>query len=111
MSSFLNEIGCTFDIATDGAKAFEKIKSHNYHLILLDIGLPKLDGITVAKMVRNELNNSKLPIIALTAYSFLEEEQKNYIKVFSDILYKPFSFEELIKVIKTGLDPHPLSKP
>lgn len=62
----LLELGCTIDIAGNAAEALTLAK-HTYDFILLDIGLPDLDGIEVAKKIRNYPNHINTRIFALTA--------------------------------------------
>lgn len=66
----LEDFGCTVDSAVNGKEALDKCKNQ-YNLIVMDWGLPDLDGITVCKQIRKyESNNhlSHVPIVMITAY-------------------------------------------
>ncbi len=64
---FLSDLGCEVDIAKNGAEALT-LARHSYDLIVLDIGLPDVDGIEVAKKLRFYSNHINTPIFVLTAY-------------------------------------------
>ena len=54
------------DVAENGLIAVEKIKSHKYDIVLMDMQMPVMGGVEASKIIRNELKSS-IPIIALTA--------------------------------------------
>lgn len=89
------------DVAYDGEQAMERFKEKEYDLIVLDVMLPKMDGITVCKSIRKI--NQQVPIIMLTA------KETEYDKVHGleigadDYLTKPFSPKELIARINAIL--------
>jgi CheY-like chemotaxis protein len=75
LSKFLQNLGIIPTISSTGTDALFQLQKNNFDLILLDLQLPDIDGITVAKKARQELNFTK-PIIAMTAdneYSVLEK--------------------------------------
>jgi len=89
------------DVATDGEKALELFKSNYYHLIILDVMLPKIDGFQVAEKIRD--SNRDVPIIFLTARSMTEDKIKGLTIGGDDYIPKPFSMEELLLKIKIFL--------
>ena len=100
LQDYLEMIGYNVDHASDGIKGIELFKKNNYQLIILDIMMPKKDGFTVAKEIRN-VNNS-IPIVFLTAKNLKEDRIKGFQVGCDDYITKPFSTEELslrIKVI------------
>ena len=80
--------------------AIEKAAEFHPHLILMDIGMPLLDGLSTAQMIGDIDGCSAIPIVALTAYSDIREQAKKAGCV--DVLYKPVQFEKL----KDILDSH-----
>ena len=86
------------DICFDGETALEQALFEDYDVIILDLGLPKLDGIQLCKQLRSEKVTT--PILILTA----RDAQKNKIEGFNvgadDYLVKPFDFNELLVRIK-----------
>lgn len=88
----------TVDIAFDGIEGYDLASSENYDLILLDLMLPGLDGLSICKKLRDEKNNT--PILMLTAKSQLEDKIKGLNCGADDYLTKPFAFEELLARIR-----------
>ena len=89
------------DIAEDGRKAIDIFDSNTYHLIILDVMLPKIDGFQVADKIRQ--SNQQVPIIFLTARSMTEDKIKGLTIGGDDYIPKPFSMEELLLKIKIFL--------
>ena len=82
----------TVDIAENGLIGVEKYREHGYDLILMDIQMPVMNGIDAARRIR-EL--SDVPIIALTANSTKQEQDKCFETGMNDYLAKPFKPPEL----------------
>jgi len=91
-SKKLESLGCTFDLAKDGKEALEKMKN-KYDLILMDLGLPDMDGIEVCRHIRQYEEENKLPrvpIAMITASPETLETKQGYKEVGIDIvLAKP----------------------
>lgn len=84
--------------AMDGIKAVEIAKENtNIDLVLMDIRLPKMDGYEATKKIREF--NTKVPIIAQTAYVMEEEKYKVTDVGCNDLLTKPLQREKLLKMI------------
>ena len=98
----LTQLGCDLEIAKDGNGALELANSNQYDLILIDIGLPDIDGIEVTSLIRNnkECLNNQTPIVALTAHG----EKKYQIRAnnagVNDFLIKPLTKEVGLAIIK-----------
>jgi DNA-binding response OmpR family regulator len=82
----------------DGATAAELARDADFDLLLLDVGLPKLNGFEVLNEVRGR--GETLPIILLTARSEVEATVKGFELGADDYLSKPFRFEELLVRIR-----------
>lgn len=89
----LVENGFAVDVAFDGKTGQHLAETEKYNLLILDLMLPKIDGITVCKELRNK--NIKTPIIMLTAKSNIEDRIAGLDSGADDYLTKPFSFLEL----------------
>lgn len=81
------------DIAVDGEEALLSIKLNPYDLIILDLNLPKRDGIDVLKTIR--LSDDEIKIIILSARSEIEDRVAGLDYGANDYLIKPFDFNEL----------------
>src|SRR5947209_8278768 len=81
------------DVAPDGEEAQHRIDETNYDLLILDLNLPKVDGIGVLRAVRPK--KPDLPVLVLTARSKVEDRVLSLDTGADDCLLKPFSFSEL----------------
>ncbi|HBG93262.1 MAG: hypothetical protein A2X54_04495 [Nitrospirae bacterium GWF2_44_13] len=86
-------------LARDGEEAVETAKREIPDLILMDIRMPKMDGIEAAKILKSEQSTAKIPIIALTAYAMIEEEEKLGKEWFDGYLTKPAGVKDILEVI------------
>ncbi len=82
------------DLAEDGEKALKLASQNDYEALVLDVMMPKKDGFTLAKEIRER--DSSIPIIFLTAKSQTADVVEGFSIGGNDYLKKPFSMEELI---------------
>lgn len=97
----LEEEGYEVSFATDGAAGLALFQSQRFDLVLLDWMLPKMTGVEVCKAIR--LQNTKLPILFLTAKDTVQETVEGLKSGANDYIKKPFSFDELVERIKVQL--------
>jgi CheY-like chemotaxis protein/HPt (histidine-containing phosphotransfer) domain-containing protein len=69
----LESVGMTIDVANNGQEAINKVKTTRYDLILMDMQMPVLDGISATRIIRTLDNGHHLPIIAMTANVFTDD--------------------------------------
>jgi two-component system, OmpR family, response regulator len=86
------------DLAYDGITGFDLAVSEKFDLIILDLLIPGMDGISIAKKLRD--NSIHTPILMLTAKAQLEDKIEGFNSGADDYLTKPFAFEELLVRIK-----------
>lgn len=86
------------DAVYDGEEALEYLKLGNYDGVILDIMMPKLDGISVLKKIREEGNN--VPVLILTAKSEIDDKVLGLDSGANDYLTKPFATQELLARIR-----------
>ena len=97
----LKQAGAIVDTATDAKQAVDKLKVKiDYDAVLMDVQMPKMDGLQATKIIRDDLGLTELPIIALTAGAFVEERQRALSAGMNDYLTKPISPSKLIKVLR-----------
>jgi CheY-like chemotaxis protein len=92
----------SIDTATNGKEAIEKIETSNYDLILLDIQMPVMDGITAAEKIR-ELeagSDTHIPIIAITADAMIGDKEKVLASGIDEYISKPFQPSVLVEKIR-----------
>lgn len=90
----LQRAGYSIDSCEDGVTAYEKIVTGNYDLYILDVMLPKIDGYTLARKIREK--NEAVPILFLSAKSTIDDKIYGLHIGADDYITKPFSIEELI---------------
>jgi len=97
----LKEEGYAVDIAADGEQGDFFLSANDYDLIILDLMLPKIDGLTLCRKLRKE--GKRTPIIMLTAKDTVKDKVKGLDSGADDYLSKPFAFEELLARIRVLL--------
>jgi len=97
----LKEEHYAVDVCYDGEEALFQAQVNQYDLIIMDVMLPKKNGFTICKEIREEGNLT--PILMLTARDQLEDKVKGLQEGADDYLTKPFAFEELLARIKALL--------
>ncbi len=100
LQKYLEKEGYIVDTVTDGESAIIKFKENEYHMVILDIMMPKLDGIEVCRRLRNETN---VPIIMLTAKDDEIDKVLGLRIGADDYLTKPFGIKELMARIDAHL--------
>ncbi|CAO3613945.1 unnamed protein product [Cunninghamella blakesleeana] len=94
----LNRLGCNFDMACDGLEAISFMESNKYDLILMDISIPKLDGMEVTRKLRTY--DQLTPVVSMTA-NYTEHDIDNYVgSGMTDLLPKPFDQSKLYDILK-----------
>lgn len=92
------------DTASESSEALKKINRNSYAIILLDISLCKgLNGLELAREIKKIKNYKDVPIIAVTAYAFREDENRILKSGFTHYISKPFTKNSLLDVIKKAL--------
>ena len=91
---FLERNNFAVDEAEDGVVALEMVEMNEYDCILLDLNLPEIDGIEVAKRIREKKND--VPIIMVTARSQVYDKLKGFDQGADDYVTKPFDLKELV---------------
>ncbi|KAF8323209.1 hypothetical protein DL93DRAFT_2050146 [Clavulina sp. PMI_390] len=97
-SKFLQVSGCQIDVAVDGLGAVSKMELEKYDLVLMDIVMPKLDGVSATSMIRRF--DPMTPIISMTSNSKPSELLTYYSSGMNDILPKPFTRDGLIRILE-----------
>ncbi len=100
----LEKLECQPSLAPDGQEAVRLCQKQRYDLILMDIHMPKMDGLEAAKRIRAAGQNQETPIIALTAAALLEERNRGLASGMNDFITKPFAPANLRRVMLKWLD-------
>ena len=97
----LRDVGCVVDIADDGVTGMEMFRAGNYELVVLDIMVPRKDGLSVCRDIRRL--PGYVPILMLTAKSTELDRVRGLETGADDYLTKPFSVRELVARVKALL--------
>lgn len=95
----LEEVGLVVDSAEDGVGALEKARENAYAVILMDMQMPNLDGLSASMQIRALSGHRETPIIALTANAFVEDRTRCIEAGMDDFLAKPFRSESLFTTV------------
>lgn len=100
LDDLLQAAGYTTLTATDGEQALDQAMQFMPNVILLDIGLPDMSGVDVARAIRNSDRLHKIPVIAVTAYATPEDEAVIRLAGCDEYVAKPISAPELLKLVR-----------
>jgi two-component system copper resistance phosphate regulon response regulator CusR len=101
LSRGLESGGYAVDVAGDGTSAIEMVHAADYDLIVLDLGLPDMDGMAVLKKIRNRKVSP--PVLILSARDAIDDRVKGLEGGADDYLVKPFAFVELLARVRVLL--------
>ncbi|MGR3616645.1 MAG: ATP-binding protein [Paracoccaceae bacterium] len=99
LQEMLTQQGHEVTIAENGEAGIHAASQQAFDLILMDISMPGLDGITASERIRHDGKNKTTPIVAITAHSGVESRHRISAAKIDDIVTKPFSSVELNRVI------------
>ena len=94
----LNKAGYSVDTCYDGEEALDYMRMGEYDVILLDIMMPKMNGLDVVRTLRKK--RDKTPVLLLTAKDAIEDRVMGLDSGADDYLVKPFAFEELLARVR-----------
>ncbi len=89
LTEILNSMGIMSEVAENGENAIKSAGNKVYDLILMDIGLPGIDGIEAMRIIRNDPRYKEVPIIAITSYAMKGDKERLLAAGFDDYIPKP----------------------
>lgn len=89
-------------LASDGEEGIEKFKAHPFDLVLTDLGMPKISGWEVGKIIKDL--NPKVPTVMITGWGVEVDRQKMQASGIDRILSKPFTFEEVSRIVSEAME-------
>jgi signal transduction histidine kinase/HPt (histidine-containing phosphotransfer) domain-containing protein len=91
----LIELGISFTVAVNGQEAVDLVATRPFDLVLMDIQMPVMDGLTATKLIRADSRFRSLPILAMTAHAMSGDRERSLGAGMNDHITKPISFDEL----------------
>ena len=107
----LDMLGYDVLLEPDGDLGFQTAVAEMPDLILLDIMMPGIDGLTMCQMLKQRPDTARIPIIMLTAKTMMGDIEKAFAAKADDYVCKPFEWEELFGKINRCLDSRPEAAP
>ncbi len=107
-TAMLRSLGCTFDVATNGREALERMRAAHHDAVLMDCQMPEMDGFEAARCWRQHeraAGGVHLPIIAITAGALQFEREACIAAGMDDVLSKPFGRDALHAALLRWLSP------
>ena len=108
LSEAIQRLGHKAVLCDSGANAVEKLGDDSYSLVVTDMKMPKMDGLTFLKEVRRRIGN--LPVLVITGFGTVENAVETMKEGATDYLMKPFSFDALGKTIESILSRQAMGK-
>ena len=96
----LKRMGYRPDAVADGKEVIQALKIRPYDLILMDIRMPKMDGMTASKEIHKLWPDNRPKIVAVTAFAMEGDREKCLEAGMDDYISKPVQMQELVEVLK-----------
>lgn len=103
-SELLTMEGFKVDIASNGQEAVKMVAQHDYDIVLMDIQMPEMDGLTATRIIRQSANT--IPILALTAHTLALDREKSLEAGMNDHITKPIDHTLLFSAMARWVRPH-----
>lgn len=107
IGSILKKENFNYSLVETGRQAIDELRVHDFDIVLMDISMPELDGISACNQIRRGAageKNVNVPIIAVTAYVMEEDKKKIFSADFNDFVPKPIEYDSLIRAINKAMD-------
>lgn len=96
----LNKMNCPADVANDGIEALEAVEKQDYDMILMDIQMPRMDGLSTTREILKRLQNRPTPlIIGMSAHATNEDREQALSTGMSDYITKPVQLHKLRSMV------------
>nr|WP_314900155.1 response regulator [uncultured Deefgea sp.] len=101
-TAMLGCLGCEVESAENGLEALHMLENADYELVLMDINMPEMDGLSATRAIRSpqsRVRQRDIPIVAMTANAMSGDEDMCRLAGMSDYLSKPVNFERLSLIV------------
>jgi len=103
-SDILQAMGYAIIVAENGALAVELARSNKPNLILMDVRMPEMDGLTAVKILKKDPDTHTIPVIAITAQALSSDQERMLKAGFDGVLSKPAGLKEIRTMVAHHLD-------
>jgi PAS domain S-box-containing protein len=104
----LEDVGLAVELAEDGQEAVNKARAGDYAIILMDMQMPRVDGLEATRQIRQLAAHATTPILAMTANAFAEDRNRCFDAGMNDFISKPVTtdvlYQTLLKWLEIGRD-------
>jgi CheY-like chemotaxis protein len=104
-TELLTDAGFVVDLADNGQIAVDKVRATTYDLVLMDMQMPMMDGLTAAREIRKEERFKDLPVVAMTANAMQGDRDRCIAAGMNDHIAKPIEPEDLWKMLLKWIKP------
>jgi len=108
-TALLHEVGCIVDVADDGQQAVARVQQATYDVVLMDMQMPVMDGVTASRLIRGLPGLESLPIVAMTANVMRQDRERCLGAGMNDFVGKPIDPPELWRILQKWH--HPSAEP
>lgn len=112
MLGLIERLGDNMEVANNGQEAVDLFAQKDYDLILMDINMPVMDGLTATKVIRNTPKGKDIPIVAVTANTVIADRENCMSNGMTDVMNKPVNrglLETMLDFYRTPEEPLPSS--
>jgi len=103
IAALMQKTNLVTDVVGDGTEALAALQKTEYQLVLMDVQMPKMDGLTATREIRQALKMGKLPIIAMTANAMKGDREICLVAGMNDYISKPIAPFDLYRMLETWL--------
>jgi CheY-like chemotaxis protein len=101
--ALIKKTNIAVDVVSDGEEAIEALRNVKYGMVLMDVQMPKMDGLTATRHIREKLMMDKIPIVAMTANAMKGDREECIVAGMNDYLSKPIQSDELFAKLEFWL--------
>jgi two-component system, sensor histidine kinase and response regulator len=110
-TELLNDLGIHVTIAVNGQEGVDRVNAEPFDLVLMDIQMPLMDGLTATTLIRSDKRFDSLPIIAMTAHALSSDRKRSLDSGMNDHLTKPINPDTLTKALLKWIPDKPVQRP
>jgi PAS domain S-box-containing protein len=107
----LTDLGIAYIVAVNGREAVDLVATKPFDLVLMDIQMPDMDGLTATRLIRADNRFRSLPILAMTAHAMSGDRERSLDAGMNDHITKPISFDELTMSLLQWMPRSPAAPP